>query len=102
VSPEQFYVSVAIGPAVTLIVVLVGVFLNNSRINQFENSLNKRIDDLDRHLNQRIDDLRDVLRAEMARDHSEMLMKFADLDHRINGLDERLTRIENSLGLNRP
>ena len=38
--------------------------------------------------------VRDVLRAEMDKNHSEMLHRFADLD-------TRMTRLENGLGMNR-
>ena len=38
----------------------------------------------------RIDDLRDVLRAEMAKNHSEMLHRFGDLDTRLTRIESRL------------
>jgi len=38
--------------------------------------------------------LKDALRAEMDKNHSEMLHRFADLD-------TRMTRLENSPGMNR-
>ena len=42
--------------------------------------------------NVRLGDVRDLLRAEMDKNHSEMLNRFAELD-------ARLTRIENGLGM---
>jgi hypothetical protein len=42
--------------------------------------------------NVRLGDVRDLLRAEMDKNHSEMLHRFAELD-------ARLTRIENGLGM---
>ena len=87
-SPMQFYVSVAIGPLATLIVVALSILINNSRFND----LNQRITDLNIQINKRIEDTRDLLRAEIAKSHSELLMKFAELD-------SRLTRIEGHLNL---
>lgn len=54
--------------------------------------LNARIDELSHTMDARINDLRDTLRAEMAKNQSEMLLKFAELD-------SRLTRIESHLSL---
>ena len=54
----------------TFVLVLVGLLLNNNRLN----------------------DVRDLLRAEMSKNHSEMLHRFADLD-------TRLSRIETHLNL---
>ena len=44
--------------------VLTGAVFNNSRIGD---------------VSRRIDDMRDLLRAEMSKNHSEMLHRFADL-----------------------
>jgi len=73
-SETQFYISVAVMPVTTIIIVLIGVLLNN-------NSMNNRLNDL-----------KELLRAEIAKSHSELLMKFAELD-------QRLTRIEAHLSL---
>jgi len=64
-------------------IVLVGILVNNVRISDLRDSVKSEILSL-----------RDVLRAEMDKNHSEMLHRFADLD-------TRMTRIENSLGMNR-
>ena len=42
-------------------------------------------------LGKRIDDIRDALRAEMAKNHSELLAKLADVENR---LDRRIERLE--------
>ena len=65
-------VTVALATVPTMLVVLVGLLVNNARLN----------------------DVRDLLRAEIAKSHSELLMKFAELDGRIDALDSRLSRIE--------
>jgi hypothetical protein len=64
-------------------IVLVGILVNNIRISDLRDSVKSEILSL-----------RDVLRAQMDKNHSEMLHRFADLD-------TRMTRIQNSLGMNR-
>ena len=64
-------------------IVLVGILVSNIRISDLRDSVKSEISSL-----------RDVLRAEMDKNHSEMLHRFADLD-------TRMTRIENILGMNR-
>lgn len=61
---------IALSTVPTMIVVLVGILINNARLN----------------------DLRDLLRAEMEKNHSGMLHRFGDLD-------TRLVRIEGGLGM---
>lgn len=96
------YVSL-LTPIATLAIVMVGFLYNNSRLGELSQGLNRRMDDLSRSVDRRIDDLsrsvdlrindlRDMLRAEMAKNHSEMLIKFAELD-------SRLTRIESHMNL---
>jgi hypothetical protein len=80
-SETQFYISVAVMPVTTIIIVLIGVLLNN-------NNMNNRLSDV----NNRLNDLKELLRAEIAKSHSVLLMKFAELD-------QRLTRIEAHLSL---
>ena len=130
-SETQFYVSVAIVPTVTIIIVLIGVLLNNSNMNgrfddmngrfddlrsemnarfgdmnarfddmnarfdelrsemnagsgTLRSEMNARSDDLRSEMNARFEDIRETLRAEMAKNHSEMLLKFAELDRRLS------------------
>lgn len=73
----QFYIAVAVTPATTMAIVMIGVWLNNSRLN----------------------DVRDLLRAEIAKSHSELLVKFAELDNQIQAMNARLSRIEDHLHL---
>jgi hypothetical protein len=65
--------------AIMVLAVLAGSIYNNVRIS-----------DLSHHLGKRIDDVRDLLRAEMAKNHSEMLHRFADLDTRLNRIETHL------------
>ena len=90
-SETQFYVSVAVMPTVTIIIVLIGVLLNNTnmnaRLNDLRGDMNLRFEDLRNEMNARIGELRDTLRAEMSKNHSEMLTKFAELDSRLYRLE---------------
>ncbi|MCX6592139.1 MAG: hypothetical protein NTZ56_11490 [Acidobacteria bacterium] len=67
---------------------MIGVLMNNTRLSALE-----------AHLNTRMNNLCDHLRAEMAKNHRELLIKFADLDHRIDKLEVRVSRIEDQLGI---
>lgn len=75
-SETQFYVSVAVAPTVTIIIVLIGVLLNNT-------NMNARFGDM----SARFEDIRETLRAGMAKNHSELLLKFAELDRRLSRLE---------------
>ncbi len=69
---ETQLLSVALTTFPTMIVICIGILINNARLN----------------------DVKEVLRAEMDKNQSEML-------HRVGDLDNRMTRIENGLGMNR-
>ena len=100
-SEMQFYVSVAVMPTVTIIVVLIGVLLNNNtlnaRLSDLRSEMNARFQGIDGRFEQmngrfadfydRLGDVRDTLRAEMSKNHSEMLSKFAELDLRLSRLE---------------
>jgi hypothetical protein len=89
----QFYGALA----VPTIVILVGILLSNQRLNDLNgrfgdfnsrfNDLHKRLDDLRTEMIARIDGLGETLRAEMARNHSELLAKIAELDNRITRME---------------
>jgi len=63
-------------PLATLTIVMVGFIYNNSRMSDLRS-------DLLRHM----DALKETLRAEMAKNQSEILHKFADLDTRLSRLE---------------
>ena len=98
---EAQLLNVALSTVPTMIVVMIGILINNARMGDLRSDLISRITDLRSDLTARISDTRDVLRAEMGRDHSELLLKFNELDHRIDGLDTRLKRIERDLDMNK-
>jgi hypothetical protein len=85
---EMQLLAIALSTVPTMVVVLIGILINNARLG-----------DLRTDVIARISDTRDVLRAEMARDHSELLIKFGELDHRMDGLETHLRRIEGTLGM---
>jgi hypothetical protein len=69
---ETQLLTVTLTTVPTMIVILIGILINNARLN----------------------DVKETLRAEMDKNHSEMLHRFGDLDG-------RLSRIESGLGMNR-
>ena len=102
--------TIVIALATSFIAVLTGVLLNNTRLNDVKESLNHRLDDFSRHFDDRLDDyshrlddLKDVtaarfetcasardfqeLRVLMERNHSEMLLKFAEMDNRLSRIE---------------
>jgi hypothetical protein len=86
-SDVQFYVSVAVMPTVTIIVVLIGVLLNNNTLNARLSDLWSEMNARFGEVNSRLGDVRDTLRAEMSKNHSEMPSKFAELDLRLSRLE---------------
>ncbi len=89
--------NLALSTIPTMTVVLIGILINNARLND----VNARLGDLagrqngvKEMLRSEIKSVRDVLDAHIEKNHSEMLHRFGDLD-------TRLTRIEGGLGMNR-
>lgn len=82
--------NVALTTIPTMVVVLIGILINNARLND----VNARLNDVKEMLRSEIASTREVLEAEMEKNHSEMLHRFGDLD-------TRLTRIEGGLGMSR-
>lgn len=77
--PEtRLFLILAIGPVTTLVIVMLGVFLNNQRLNDVRDLLRAEVK---------------VLESQLERNHSEMLRRFGDLDN-------RMTRIENHFKVN--
>ena len=70
----------------TMIVILIGIFLNNARMNDLKDSLRAEIRIVEAQVK--------TVESQMDKNHSEMLHRFGDLD-------TRLTRIESGLGMNR-
>lgn len=73
--------------AVPTLAVLIGILVNNSRLND----TNRRIDGLQLHFDRRIDDLRETWRAELRRVEEV-------IDARLSNLEERMGNIEGRMG----
>jgi hypothetical protein len=89
------FVQIALPIVITLIVAVFAQILTQNRafdlLGKRIEDVGTRIDGLDRSLNKRIDNMADVLRAEMAKNHSELLAKLADVDNR---LERRIEKLE--------
>jgi hypothetical protein len=88
------------GPAILVcFTVLIGVVMNNKRIDDLRSELTGKIDGLEKRLNGRIDDLRSEMIARIdaleKRVDAQIAALRADLTARIDGLEKRLVdRIE--------
>ena len=87
-SETQFYISVAVVPVTTIIIVLIGVLLNNA-------NMNARLADMDR----RIEDLKDLIKAYSDRQDANLRRVEDMLRGKFAELDTRLSRIEHLLDL---
>ena len=74
----QLYIAICV-PVLAMLFAMVTNFALISRVD-------KRIDELGTRFDRRIDDVKDVLRAEMQRDHSEVMSKLADVERRMERL----------------
>jgi hypothetical protein len=72
---ESQLLSVALSTVPTMVVVMIGILINNARMG-----------DLRSDLTARISDLKDVLLADMRKNHSELLLKFNELNRRIGSM----------------
>ncbi|MBM3775057.1 MAG: hypothetical protein FJW37_07800 [Acidobacteria bacterium] len=99
-NPTQFYISVAVVPVTTIIIVLIGVLLNNSRLGDLGrqiDGMSRRIDDVNRRIDdvhRRIDDLRNeiirLLDAYAARSDANLRRVEEVFDARLNRIEEAL------------
>ncbi|HVO96670.1 MAG TPA: hypothetical protein VMT15_01320 [Bryobacteraceae bacterium] len=83
---ETQLLSVALTTVPTMVVVLIGILINNARLND---------------VHSRLGDVKETLRAEMKAVEANMEKNHSEMLHRFGDLDTRLSRIENSLGMNR-
>jgi hypothetical protein len=67
-----------ISVAMMALAVLTGAIFYNSRVGD---------------VNRGIGDMRDLLRAEMSKNHGEMLHRLADLDTRLTRVEQRVERV---------
>jgi hypothetical protein len=57
----------AIGTGLPTLTVLVGILLNNQRLNDLERRFDQRFNDLEKRMDQRFGEQRELLRSEMFR-----------------------------------
>ena len=104
----QFFLTMAVAPVMSLVIVLAGYIVQNSNLNaraaEIRSGINDRMDDLRTELKDLLraelgairaemarnnSELLLAIRAEMARNQSEILGKLAELDRRISPLEVR-------------
>lgn len=83
---ETQLLSVALTTVPTMVVVLIGILINNSRLTD---------------VHTRLGDVKETLRAEIKAVEANMEKNHSEMLHRVGDLDSRLTRIESALGMNR-
>ena len=97
VSNTQFLVTIALAPAMSLVIVLAGYIVQNNNLNARTSELRNELKDLLRaelgairaEMARNNSELLLAIRAEMARNQSEILGKLAELDRRISPLEVR-------------
>ena len=82
---EQLMVTIAAGPVLSLVVVISGYIVQNANLNARMIEVNARMAEMNSRMSELKADLRELmnantatLRAEIAKSHSEMLLKFAE------------------------
>jgi hypothetical protein len=93
----QFYISVAVMPVTTIIIVLIGILLNNANMNARFGDLNARFGDMSTSFAGHIEDMKVLIQAysdrqdaNLRRVEDELLGKFAELDNRLSRIEHHL------------
>ena len=99
-TPTQFCISVAVVPVTTIIIVLIGVLLNNANMNARFGDINARFADMNARfadIDRRFTDLKELIQAysdrqdaNLRRVEDELLGKFAELDNRLSRIEHHL------------
>lgn len=89
---QQLYLTIAVAPILSLVIVLAGYIVQNVNLNARVAEIKGDIRDLLNANTAAIQAELRATRADMAKDHSELLHKFADLDLRINRLEQIVRR----------
>jgi hypothetical protein len=82
---QQLVLSLTIAPVLSLVIVLAGYIVQNV-------NLNARVADIKTDMRELFNANSTALRAEMGKNHSEILAKFGELDHRISRLEQIVRR----------
>ena len=64
---ESQILTIALASVPTMLTVLIGILINNSRLSDIDRRLNARIDDLRSHMDARFDDMRTTWQSELRR-----------------------------------
>jgi hypothetical protein len=64
---ESQILPIALASVPTMLTVLIGILINNSRLSYIDRRLNARIDDLRSHMDARFDDMRATWQSELRR-----------------------------------
>jgi hypothetical protein len=92
---EQLFVTIAVGPMLSLIVVLAGYIVQNVNLNARIAEVRADLNITNTRFGELRTELKDVMqaefraiRAEMEKNQSELLARFAELDHRVSRLEQ--------------
>jgi len=79
---QQLYLTIAVAPILSLVIVLAGYIVQNV-------NLNARVADIKGDIRDLLNANTAALRAELAKNQSELLNNFAELDHRLPQIEDR-------------
>jgi hypothetical protein len=92
---EQLFVTIAVGPMLSLIIVLAGYIVQNVNLNARIAEVRADLNITNTRFGELRTELKDVMqaefraiRAEMEKNQSELLARFAELDHRVSRLEQ--------------
>jgi hypothetical protein len=80
--------TIVIALATSFLAVLMGVLLNNTRLSDLRASLDHRITDSGESVRAQIDASNAELRFLIEKNHSETMLKLADLDTRLSRIEQ--------------
>jgi hypothetical protein len=86
---EQLLLTVTVGPVLSLVVVIAGYIVQNSNLNARMAEINSRMLEMKSDIRELLSAHSAALRAEMEKNQSELLGKFAELDRRVDRLEHR-------------
>ena len=89
-NPVQFYLAIAVAPVTTIIIVLVGVLLNNQNMNNRMAEVNNRLTDFRQLLTAETQRVEIKLESRMDKMETNLLHQMAGLDARVSRIEEKL------------
>ena len=79
--------TIVLAVSTSFIAVLTGVLLNNARLGDIRDLVNRRVDDVKNVLDSKIESKIYELRVLIEKNHSETMLKFAELDNRLSRIE---------------